>query len=507
MESIPQGQCLIVNVAHFQQHDDRPGSDVDAVKLHSLFENVLNFVVTRVDDPTLQKLHQTLIEFFQMDHSAYDVFFIIILSHGDPGDVIYTSDSQSIKISEISDHFTASNCPTLANKPKVFIVQACRGQKHHTPVVATVPHSRRRASQDQTSTTILDEATMLRDAQMMHDEQTVNLDVTMSHSFSSHGSQYDALDMSHDGGGFSTHNSNTTIQTIPDKKDFYYAFATIDNYEAMRHPTDGSWFIDEFVITVKRFAQHGHVYLQDLMLKVTERLSQRSHKDRMQVCEVKSSITKNIILTVKRSFCPSERSVSSSNISQNSLPGSRRGSRASSHHDMHCRPFRKSDEGSSLICASFSSLHMTPPIPKSQMVTSYSSINLKSQYSETSYPPSKSHSRTLSSSNYFTGFQRQYSETQSHPPSRSHSSTFSSSNNFTGFQHQYSETQSHPPSRSHSSTFSSSNNFTGFQHQYSETQSHPPSRSHSITSSLSEALQPSSETLQPSSGTSINNMK
>ena len=474
MESIPQGQCLIVNIAHFLQHDDRPGSDVDADKLHSLFEDVLNFVVTRVDDPTLPQLQQALTKFFQMDHSAYDAFFIIILSHGDPGDVIYTSDSQSIKISEISDHFTASNCPTLANKPKVFIVQACRGQKHHTPVVATVPHSHRRASQDQTSTTILDEAsTMLHDAQMMHDEQTVNLDVTMPHSFSSHGSQYDALDMSHDGGGFSTHSSNTTIQTIPDKKDFYYAFATIDNYEAMRHCTEGSWFINEFVAAVKKFAQCGHVYLQDLMLKVTGRLSQRSHKDRMQVCEVKSSITKNIILTVKRSFCPSETcsGASSSNISQNSLPGSRRGSRASSHHDMPCRPFRKSDEGSSLICPSFSSLHMTPPIPKSQIVTSFSSINLKSQYSETSYPPSRSHSSTFSSSNYFTGFQRQYSETQSHPPSRSHSSTFSSSNYF-----------------------------TGFQHQYSETQSHPPSRSHSITSSLSEAL-------QPSSGTSSNNMK
>ena len=176
---------------------------------------------------------------------------------------------------------------------------------------------------------------MLLDAQMMHDEQTVNLDVTMSHSFSSHGSQYDALDMSHDGGGFSTHNSNTTIQTIPDKKDFYYVFATIDNYEAMRHHTAGSWFIDEFVIAAKQFAhKYGHVYLQDLMLKVTMRLSHHSHKDRMQVCEVKSSITKNIILTVKRSFYPSKTcsGASPSNISDEGL-------------------------GSSLISTSFSSLH------------------------------------------------------------------------------------------------------------------------------------------------------
>ena len=359
-ESIPQGQCLIVNVAHFLQHDDRPGSDVDAVKLHSLFEDVLNFVVTRVDDPTLPQLQQALTKFFQMDHAAYDAFFIIILSHGDPGDVIYTSDSQSIKISEISDHFTASNCPTLANKPKVFIVQACRGQKHHIPVVATVSHSHR-ASQDQTilgeaATTLCDDLhmanTFISDTEMAHDEQTANLDVTMSHTTSPHsGSQHDdpkSRNMSHDGGGFSTHNSNTTIQTIPDKKDFYYAFATIDDHEALRHRTDGSWFIYEFFIAVKQFAhKYGYVYLQELMLKVTERLSKHSYEDRMQVCEVKSSSAKKIILSINTkngpiSSPPSEASSLHSLFSAGemvasnrpSLPSSRSCSKSSSRHEL-----------------------------------------------------------------------------------------------------------------------------------------------------------------------------
>ena len=280
MESIPQGYCLIVNIAHFLQHDDRPGSDVDAVKLHSLFEDVLNFVVTRVDDPTLPQLQQALTKFFQMDHSAYDAFFIIILSHGDPGDVIYTSDSQSIKISEISDHFTASNCPTLANKPKVFIVQACRGSEQNKPVIVS---------------------------------QVSNLDTTQSHEvLHDLSDELDSDKVSHDGGGGSSSDAKTN-QTIPDKKDFYYAFATIDDHEALRHRRDGSWFINEFVVAVKQFAhKYGHVYLQELMLKVTERLSKYNHEKRMQVCEVKSSITKKILLSVntKSSFSlpPSEAS-------------------------------------------------------------------------------------------------------------------------------------------------------------------------------------------------------
>ena len=271
MESIPQGQCLIVNVAHFLQHDDRLGSDIDAVKLHKLFEDVLNFVVTRVDDPTLLELEQTLIKFSKMNHSDYDAFFIIILSHGDPGGVIYTSDSQSIKISEISDYLTASICPTLANKPKVFIIQACRGTKENKPVTISLPE-------------IPNEYTSHTNSEVMQLCATFHGQLSHGHT------------LSHDGGGPS---SDVTNQTIPDKKDFYYAFATIDDHEALRHRTDGSWFIYEFVIAVKKFAhKYGHVNLQELMLKVNEQLSKHSYEDRMQACEVKHSITKKIVLSI-----------------------------------------------------------------------------------------------------------------------------------------------------------------------------------------------------------------
>ena len=39
----------------------------------------------------------------------------------------YTKDNETVKIEDILDKFTADKCPSLANKPKVFIVQACRG--------------------------------------------------------------------------------------------------------------------------------------------------------------------------------------------------------------------------------------------------------------------------------------------------------------------------------------------------------------------------------------------
>ena len=266
MESIPQGLCLLVDVAHFEKHKDRPGSANDAAKLQDLFENVLNFRVTLLRDPTLQELHHTLIQFYRLDHSAYDAFFVVILSHGDQGDQIYTSDSQLIKIGEIADYFKASMCPSLANKPKCFIIQACRGFQHNRPITVL--------SSPRSSITIS------------------HFDVTTT----SH-------DTSHDGGG--SLSNFEPCQIVPDKKDFYYAFATIEDHEALRHCEEGSWFIGEFVKAVKQFARkQGFVDLQELMLKVNGKLSKYNDDGRMQVCQTKGSITKRIVLSVNEASLP-----------------------------------------------------------------------------------------------------------------------------------------------------------------------------------------------------------
>lgn len=69
------------------------------------------------------------------DHSQDDCFACVILSHGDrdvyykreekqlfEGDIIYGTD-QTIFLSDLTEHFRDENCPTLAGKPKIFIVQ------------------------------------------------------------------------------------------------------------------------------------------------------------------------------------------------------------------------------------------------------------------------------------------------------------------------------------------------------------------------------------------------
>ncbi|XP_019858170.1 PREDICTED: uncharacterized protein LOC109586427 [Amphimedon queenslandica] len=340
MGSIPQGLCLLINIAHFKRHEDRPGSSIDAASIKDVFENVLNFKVTMIADPTLQELHQELIKFYKIDHSAYDAFFVVILSHGDSGNVIYTSDSQSIKISEISDYFTSRMCPTLANKPKVFIVQACRGSKHN---------------------------------------KTVSTDTKSGGS--------DQIDSS-----------------TPDKVDFFYAFATIDEYEALRHFINGSWFINELVTVIRRFAiKFKKVNLEELMKKVNQSLSKKKYEDRMQACEVTSSIRKDIILSVNFSFASRTHSETSSMISsassseimfnQKTLPKRVSSSPRNAMHtelvatSMSSTPnhfYTRSRERRSYSHGSNISLPMATPSATSELVASTSFISLRHQYSESS---------------------------------------------------------------------------------------------------------------------------
>ena len=49
------------------------------------------------------------------------------MSHGEVGDVILGADDDDVRIDKICSMFSNSNCTTLAGKPKVFLVQACRG--------------------------------------------------------------------------------------------------------------------------------------------------------------------------------------------------------------------------------------------------------------------------------------------------------------------------------------------------------------------------------------------
>eukprot|EP00057_Strongylocentrotus_purpuratus_P033329 XP_791009.1 PREDICTED: caspase-2-like [Strongylocentrotus purpuratus] len=140
MTSDPRGIAVIINIKNFYNNPDleeRTGTDIDCLNLKYMFEE-LKFEVSVHKNCTAAEIEEIIEQQRKDNHSRYDCFIIAILSHGEKGDAIYGTDSNLVTLQYIMDQFGSDRCPTLSGKPKLFFVQACRGEKQDkgVPVLA-----------------------------------------------------------------------------------------------------------------------------------------------------------------------------------------------------------------------------------------------------------------------------------------------------------------------------------------------------------------------------------
>lgn len=129
-----RGMAILIINANFDRPALKPiaGSDVDCSSLrHSL--TLLHFDVSVYKDLSHNEIHSEMERIAKMDHRDNDCILIAILSHGAMGE-IYARD-YPYKLFTICNLFTAASCPTLAGKPKLFFVQACRGSHRDAGVM------------------------------------------------------------------------------------------------------------------------------------------------------------------------------------------------------------------------------------------------------------------------------------------------------------------------------------------------------------------------------------
>lgn len=60
------------------------------------------------------------------EHDDYGMFSLILMSHG-TGDYIYGTDNVAVYLPDLCDLLSALNFPQMSMKPKLVIVQSCRG--------------------------------------------------------------------------------------------------------------------------------------------------------------------------------------------------------------------------------------------------------------------------------------------------------------------------------------------------------------------------------------------
>lgn len=117
------GHALIVNNINIAGRDKREGAEHDSENLLKTF-NILEYKCHSFIDQTAEQMLAHIAEMVELDHTHYDSFVCCLLSHGDSGKV-FGVDDKAVYLEDIKEDIL--QIPSLVGKPKIFIVQACRG--------------------------------------------------------------------------------------------------------------------------------------------------------------------------------------------------------------------------------------------------------------------------------------------------------------------------------------------------------------------------------------------
>ncbi|XP_055467900.1 caspase-14 [Psammomys obesus] len=107
----------------------REGSEADMDALEHMFR-YLRFESTMKRDPTAQQFLDELDKFKQTIENweePVSCAFVVLMAHGLEG-VLEGEDEKMVRLEDLFEVLNNKNCKALRGKPKVYIIQACRGE-------------------------------------------------------------------------------------------------------------------------------------------------------------------------------------------------------------------------------------------------------------------------------------------------------------------------------------------------------------------------------------------
>ncbi|XP_044312919.1 caspase-3 [Drosophila rhopaloa] len=119
------GIALIFNHKDVKGQKQRVGTERDRDDMQATLKG-FGFDVRTYDDLTFSDINDKLKEVAREDHSENDCFVLAVMSHGTEGKVF--AKDMSYPVERLWNPFLGDNCKTLKNKPKLFFIQACRGE-------------------------------------------------------------------------------------------------------------------------------------------------------------------------------------------------------------------------------------------------------------------------------------------------------------------------------------------------------------------------------------------
>ncbi|KAB0392429.1 hypothetical protein E2I00_009868 [Balaenoptera physalus] len=227
------------------------GTSADRDNLKCRFSD-LGLEVKCFDDLKAEELLLKIHKASTTSHADANCFLCVFLSHGE-GNHIYVYDAK-IEIQTLTGLFKGDKCQSLVGKPKIFIIQACRGNQHDVPVMP------------------LD----------VVDHQRDKLDVNLT--------QVDAA----------------SVYTLPAGADFLMCYSVAEGY-FHRETVNGSWYIQDLCEMLGKFG--SSLEFTELLTLVNRQVSQC----RVDICREPSATGKKQVpcfasmLTKKLHFFPKSK--------------------------------------------------------------------------------------------------------------------------------------------------------------------------------------------------------
>uniref|UniRef100_A0A7N9B0J9 Caspase-2 n=1 Tax=Mastacembelus armatus TaxID=205130 RepID=A0A7N9B0J9_9TELE len=274
MNSSPRGFALVISNVTFDacaapDLDHRKGGEVDDEVLRKVFTE-LDYLVTVHRNLPAQGMKTCIENFCRLpEHRTVDSCVVCLLSHGVEG-AVYGTDGQLLQLDWIFEAFDNVHCPLLQNKPKMFFIQACRGDEMDCGV-----------------------------------EQVDGPARTCSPSC-------EQRDAGREGQGSGDSRQRGDVGRprikLPQRSDMICGFASLKGQRictaAMRNTKRGSWFIQELNTALRLHARDTH--LADILVQVNGRIKERegyapgtAHHRCKEMSEFTSSLCKDLYLFPK----------------------------------------------------------------------------------------------------------------------------------------------------------------------------------------------------------------
>uniref|UniRef100_A0A3B3BKH4 Caspase a n=1 Tax=Oryzias melastigma TaxID=30732 RepID=A0A3B3BKH4_ORYME len=126
---------MITNKTFLNEKMNRSGAEKDEENMERLLSN-LGYKVEKHTNLTGKDINEAFISFSkQQKLKQTDSVIVVLMSHGKLGAVLGV-DEYEFPVNNIYEHLGSEKCPALLDKPKIIIIQACRGAQKGSVLVS-----------------------------------------------------------------------------------------------------------------------------------------------------------------------------------------------------------------------------------------------------------------------------------------------------------------------------------------------------------------------------------